>query len=180
VAVSATSTPRWLLVNSLITGAALVAAQLLGGFGGAVLANLMFDLSAVSIAGHDRTGRGLWLGEVVAALGLVLVIFGSIRAGRTHTLAYAVASYITAAYWFTSSTSFANPPSPLREYSPTPSPASLLHLGCSPTTRSAGLLALAAGQSQTSEVTSRCSTISTWLNQTGRSLCSIRYSRSPF
>jgi len=88
---------------------ALIAAQLLGGFGGAVLANLMFDLPAVTIADHDRTGAGLWLGEVVATLGLVLVIFGSIRAGRTETIAYAVGSYITAAYWFTSSTSFANP-----------------------------------------------------------------------
>jgi glycerol uptake facilitator-like aquaporin len=89
--------------------AALVAAQLLGGFGGAVLANLMFELPAISIAGHDRTGPGLWLGEVIATLGLVLVIFGSVRAGRTETLAYAVGGYITAAYWFTSSTSFANP-----------------------------------------------------------------------
>jgi len=89
--------------------AALIAAQLLGGFGGAVLGNLMFDLPAVTIASHNRTGAGLWLGEVVATLGLVLVIFGSIRSGRTETIAYAVGGYITAAYWFTSSTSFANP-----------------------------------------------------------------------
>jgi glycerol uptake facilitator-like aquaporin len=89
--------------------AALIAAQLLGGFGGAVVANLMFDLPAVTIASHNRTGAGLWLGEVVATLGLVLVIFGSIRSGRTETIAYAVGGYITAAYWFTSSTSFANP-----------------------------------------------------------------------
>jgi glycerol uptake facilitator-like aquaporin len=92
-----------------VPAAGLIAAQLLGGFGGAVLANLMFGLPAVTIAGHDRTGPGLWLGEVVATLGLVLVIFGSIHAGRTETLAYAVGCYITAAYWFTSSTSFANP-----------------------------------------------------------------------
>ena len=52
---------------------------------------------------------GIWLAEVVATLGLVLVIFGSIRTGRIDTIAYAVGGYITAAYWFTSSTSFANP-----------------------------------------------------------------------
>jgi glycerol uptake facilitator-like aquaporin len=69
----------------------------------------MFDLDAISLSGHERTGGGLWLGEVVATLGLVLVIFGSMRSGRTDTIAYAVGGYITAAYWFTSSTSFANP-----------------------------------------------------------------------
>ena len=86
-----------------------VLAQVSGGILGAVVANLMFDLDAVSIATHERSGGGLWLGEVVATLGLVLIIFGSIRAGRTDTVAYAVGGYITAAYWFTSSTSFANP-----------------------------------------------------------------------
>lgn len=89
--------------------AALIAGQLVGGSVGAVLANLMFELDAVSIASTDRTGAGLWLGEVVATVGLVLVIFGSMRSGRTDTVAYAVGGYITAAYWFTSSTSFANP-----------------------------------------------------------------------
>ena len=69
----------------------------------------MFDLDAVSLASTDRTGGGLWLGEVVATLGLVLVIFGSLRTGRTEHVAFAVGGYITAAYWFTSSTSFANP-----------------------------------------------------------------------
>jgi glycerol uptake facilitator-like aquaporin len=91
------------------TAVALVAAQFVGGLVGVVLANLMFDLDAVSIATTTRSGGGLWLGEVVATFGLVLVIFGSLRAGRTDTVAYAVAAYITAAYWFTSSTSFANP-----------------------------------------------------------------------
>jgi glycerol uptake facilitator-like aquaporin len=89
--------------------AALILAQFVGGFTGAVAANLMFDLNAVSISGHERTGANLWLAEVVATLGLALVIFGSLRAGRTDTIAYAVGGYITAAYWFTSSTSFANP-----------------------------------------------------------------------
>jgi glycerol uptake facilitator-like aquaporin len=88
---------------------AVVPAQFVGGVIGAVVANLMFDLDAVSVATHERTGGGLWLGEVVATLGLVVVIFGSVRAGRTNTIAYAVGGYITAAYWFTSSTSFANP-----------------------------------------------------------------------
>jgi glycerol uptake facilitator-like aquaporin len=87
----------------------LVAAQVVGGVMGAVIANLMFDLHAVSIATTDRTSAGHWLGEVVATAGLVLVIFGSLRVGRPETVAYAVAGFITAAYWFTSSTSFANP-----------------------------------------------------------------------
>lgn len=89
--------------------AVLAAFQVVGGTLGAVVANLMFDLDAVSIAGRDRTGAGLWLGEVVATFGLVVVVFGAIRSGRTSTIAYAVGGYITAAYWFTSSTSFANP-----------------------------------------------------------------------
>ncbi|MFL6062358.1 MAG: aquaporin [Marmoricola sp.] len=87
----------------------LIGAQLAGGFLGAVLANLMFDLDTVSISGHDRTGGHLWLGEVVATFGLLVVVFGSVRSGRTETVAFAVGGYITAAYWFTSSTSFANP-----------------------------------------------------------------------
>jgi len=91
------------------TALALVVAQFAGGLIGVVVANLMFDLDAVSIASNDRSSGGLWLGEVVATLGLVLVIFGSLRAGRADTVAYAVGGYITAAYWFTSSTSFANP-----------------------------------------------------------------------
>jgi len=89
--------------------AALVAAQVTGGVAGAVVANLMFGLDAVSIASTERSGGGVWLGEVVATLGLVMVVFGSLRAGRAGTVAFAVAAYITAAYWFTSSTSFANP-----------------------------------------------------------------------
>jgi len=87
----------------------LIAGQLLGGLVGVVAANLMFDLDPVTISTHERTGGGLWLGEVIAAMGLVVVIFGSMRAGRTGTIAFAVGGYITAAYWFTSSTSFANP-----------------------------------------------------------------------
>lgn len=84
-------------------------AQVVGGIAGAVVANLMFDLDAVAWSTHDRTGTGVWIGEVVATLGLVLVVFGGIRSGRTETLAFGVAGYIVAGYWFTSSTSVANP-----------------------------------------------------------------------
>ena len=89
--------------------AAMVSAQVAGGSMGAVVANLMFDLDAVSMSGTERSDSHLWLGEVVATIGLVLVIFGCLRSGRVDTIAYAVGGYITAAYWFTSSTSFANP-----------------------------------------------------------------------
>ena len=91
------------------TAAVLVLAQVAGGMLGTVVANLMFDLDAVSIATRDRTGGGLWLGEVVATAGLVVVIVGCARAGRSDAIAWAVAGWIVAAYWFTSSTSFANP-----------------------------------------------------------------------
>ena len=91
------------------TTVALVVAQLAGGCLGAVIANVMFGLAAVSVATQTRSGSGLWFAEVVATLGLVLVIFGTLRSGRTDAVAYAVGGYITAAYWFTSSTSFANP-----------------------------------------------------------------------
>jgi glycerol uptake facilitator-like aquaporin len=87
----------------------LICAQIAGGIIGAVLANLMFDLPAVTLSTHHRSGAGLWLGEVIATLGLLVVIFGTVRSGRTSQVAYAVGAYILAAYWFTSSTSFANP-----------------------------------------------------------------------
>lgn len=88
---------------------AVVIAQVTGGIFGAVLANLMFDLDAVSISHHERSGSGLWLGEIVATLGHVMVVFGAIASGRTVAVAFAVGGYVVAAYWFTSSTSFANP-----------------------------------------------------------------------
>jgi len=91
------------------TAGALVVAQVVGGLVGVVLANLMFDLRAVSISTNDRVGAGHLIGEVVATLGLVLVALGSLRSPRIETVAFAVGGYITAAYWFTSSTSFANP-----------------------------------------------------------------------
>jgi glycerol uptake facilitator-like aquaporin len=89
--------------------AALIAAQIAGGATGAVAANLMFDLHPVSLATQHRGGGGVWLGEAIATLGLALVIFGAARGGRSDRIAYAVGAYISAAYWFTSSTSFANP-----------------------------------------------------------------------
>ena len=87
----------------------LVVAQVAGGLVGVVVANLMFGLDAVSVSGHERGGGGQLLGEVVATFGLVLVVLGSLRTGRVETVALAVGGYIAAAYWFTSSTSFANP-----------------------------------------------------------------------
>jgi glycerol uptake facilitator-like aquaporin len=89
--------------------AAYAVAQILGGIGGAILANAMFDKPAISWSTHERSAPHLWLGEVVATAGLVLVIFCLVRAGRAAVAPVAVASYIGAAYWFTSSTSFANP-----------------------------------------------------------------------
>ena len=100
---------RALGLVSTTTAAMLVAAQVVGGLIGVVVANLMFDLDAVSVSTHDRGGGGQLLGEVVATLGLVLVVFGSLRSARVETVAFAVGGYVAAAYWFTSSTSFANP-----------------------------------------------------------------------
>lgn len=88
---------------------AYIGAQVSGGCAGAVLANLMFELPAVEWSTHTRTGEGLWLGEVVATFGLLTVILGVVRSGRTAAAPFAVGAYIGAAYWFTSSTSFANP-----------------------------------------------------------------------
>lgn len=87
----------------------MVSAQVVGGLMGVLIANVMFNLDPVSISSHERSSAGLWLGEVVATLGLLVIIFGSLRAGRRDSLAVAVGGYIAAAYWFTSSTSFANP-----------------------------------------------------------------------
>ncbi|SFD76558.1 Glycerol uptake facilitator (Major Intrinsic Protein Family) [Streptomyces aidingensis] len=89
--------------------AVYVPAQITGGIGGAVLANAMFAEPAVAWSGHDRSAGHLLLGEVVATAGLVLLIFGLARTDRLRFAPVAVASYIGAAYWFTSSTSFANP-----------------------------------------------------------------------
>lgn len=85
-------------------------AQILGGAVGAVAANVIFDLPAVAWSTKDRSGVDLWLSEVIATFGLVILIFSLVRQRRDATFApFAVAAYIGGAYWFTSSTSFANP-----------------------------------------------------------------------
>ena len=91
------------------TPSVYVVVQVVGACVGAMVANLMFDLPAIDISTHTRSSSGLWLGEAVAAFGLLLVILGVVRAGRASVAAFAVGGYIAAAYWFTSSTSFANP-----------------------------------------------------------------------
>jgi arsenate reductase len=88
---------------------AYTAAQVVGAIAGAVLANVMFEVPVTELATTDRTGTPLWVGEVVATAGLVALIFALARTGRGVLAAPAVGAYIGAAYWFTSSTSFANP-----------------------------------------------------------------------
>jgi arsenate reductase len=89
--------------------AAYAVAQVVGAAGGAVLANLMFALPAVSASRSARSAPHLWAGEVVATAGLVVVVFALDRSGRGGLAPVAVAGWIGAAYWATSSTSFANP-----------------------------------------------------------------------
>lgn len=86
-----------------------VVAQIAGGFVGVVAANLMFELDAVSIAATDRWGSGTAIAEVVATLGLVLLIFMFVRQHWLRAIPAGVGAYIAGAYFFTSSTSFANP-----------------------------------------------------------------------
>ena len=88
---------------------AYIAAQIVGGCLGTVIANLMFELPAVEFSTKDRSSTGLWLSEIVATIGLLLVIHGCVRTGRANSVAYAVGVWIGGAYFFTSSTSFANP-----------------------------------------------------------------------
>lgn len=89
--------------------AAYVPAQIVGAIGGAALADAMFAEPLVKWSTHERSAGHLWLGEIVATAGLVVLVFGLPRTDRAHLAPAAVASYIGAAYWFTSSTSFANP-----------------------------------------------------------------------
>ena len=94
---------RWRTVPGFLV------AQVSGGAAGAIIANLMFDLDAVTWSTRERSGADQWLGEAVATYGLVLLVFALARTGRGHLAAGGVAAYIGGAYWFTSSTSFANP-----------------------------------------------------------------------
>ena len=87
---------------------AFVAVQILAGIAGVWAAHLMFDLPVMQYSIKPRTGSGQWLGEAIATFGLVLTILGTIRFAKPWVPA-SVGLYITAAYWFTSSTSFANP-----------------------------------------------------------------------
>lgn len=109
------SAADWLLGRRTGTGLtgrdllAYSAAQTVGGIAGAALANLMFEVSLTELATTERDGAHLLLGEVVATAGLVTLIFVLARTGRGALAAPAVGAYIGAAYWFTSSTSFANP-----------------------------------------------------------------------
>lgn len=99
------------LLGTMETGETLlyIAAQVVGGCIGTVIANLMFELPAVEWSTKDRSSAALWLSEIVATVGLLLVIQGCVRTGRAGAVPYAVGVWIGGAYWFTSSTSFANP-----------------------------------------------------------------------
>jgi len=88
--------------------AAYMAAQLAFGILGAWAAHVMFELPTLQLSVKARTGVGQWVGEAIATFGLILTILGTVR-HRSHWVPASVALYITAAYWFTSSTSFANP-----------------------------------------------------------------------
>src|SRR6266511_3936258 len=86
-----------------------IAAQVAGGCVGAVVANLMFELPAIELSTKTRSSPALWLSEIIATVGLLLVIHGCVRTGRASVVPFAVGIWIVGAYWFTSSTSFANP-----------------------------------------------------------------------
>ena len=86
-----------------------IGAQVAGAVSGVVIANLMFSLPAVELSTKHRSSSGLWLAEVVATFGLLLVVFGVVRSGRGAMAPFAVGAYIGGAYFFTASTSFANP-----------------------------------------------------------------------
>lgn len=91
------------------TAAAYLVAQFSGAIAGAVMANVMFDLPAVAWSLKDRSAGHMVFAEGIATLGLLLIIFGTVRRGKPSTVAFAVGGYIGGAYYFTSSTSFANP-----------------------------------------------------------------------
>lgn len=100
---------RWLGGLSTPAVAVYVLAQVAGAAAGAATANVMFGLPPLQLATTVRGGGGLWFAEAVATFGLVLLVFALARTGQAGLAAAAVAAYIAGAYWFTSSTSFANP-----------------------------------------------------------------------
>ena len=85
-----------------------ISAQILGCLLGVMLANFMFDLPFIELSSKARPGFNIFIAEIIATFGLIFIIFGSLKNG-TVAVAASVATYITAGYWFTSSTSFANP-----------------------------------------------------------------------
>jgi glycerol uptake facilitator-like aquaporin len=87
---------------------AYIAMQIAGGIAGTIMAHIMFDLPLVTLSTHERTGLGIWTGEIVASFGLLATILGCVR-NKPDAIPYAVGLFIISAYWFTSSTSFANP-----------------------------------------------------------------------
>ena len=95
-------------ISSRDTGLYVVA-QTFGACAGAVVANVMFELPAIEFSTKVRSSPALWLSEVVATVGLLLVINGCVRSGRAAAVPFAVGAWIGGAYFFTSSTSFANP-----------------------------------------------------------------------
>ena len=92
-----------------IPALAYTVAQVIGGCLGSIIANLMFELDAIDFSSKARSSGALWTSEVVATAGLLLVIFGIVRSGKAAMVPFAVGAWITGAYFFTSSTSFANP-----------------------------------------------------------------------
>lgn len=109
------SAADWLLGRRTHSGlrlhevAAYGCAQVIGAVAGAMLANAMYDRPLVAWSSNDRSGGAIWLSEIVATAGLLLVILSLSRTGRAALIAWSVGAYIGAAYWFTASTSFANP-----------------------------------------------------------------------
>jgi arsenate reductase len=99
------------ILGGMSTGdsAVYVVCQIAGACLGAMAANIMFELPAVDVSTHVRSSGALWFSEFIATFGLLIVILGLVRAGRASLAPFAVGGYIAAAYWFTSSTSFANP-----------------------------------------------------------------------
>ncbi len=102
LAAAATDGLAWHAVPAYISG------QILGAVLGVWLAHIMFGLPVLEFSHHIRSGLGQWVAEIVATFGLLMVIWGSL-AHKEPVTAFAVAAYITGAYWFTASTSFANP-----------------------------------------------------------------------
>lgn len=99
------------LLGSITTADAVLyaVAQTIGACTGTVIANAMFELPLIELSTTTRSSGALWLSEVVATVGLLLVIHGCVRTGRARAVPFAVGVWIGGAYWFTSSTSFANP-----------------------------------------------------------------------